>query len=445
MPLQETHKTVYRERALLADVILPDEDRERQKELLDELEKLSETAGADVQGRITQNRSRPDSTYYVGSGKVREIQERVQETDASVVIFNNDLSPAQGRNLEEDLDVKVLDRSELILDIFARHARTKEAKLQVELAQLKYTLPRLKRMWTHLSRQAGGIGTRGPGERQIEMDRRLANRRINELQEKIDEVQAQKKRRVQKRSDEFTISLVGYTNAGKTTLMNRLTGTERETEDQLFSTLSTKTRKWSINSADEVLLSDTVGFIRDIPHHLIASFHATLEETREADLLFHVVDASHPNAKDHIESVHETLRDLEVQEVPELLILNKQDKIDDDVDYRVLRSQQSDALEVSARTGKGLEELKERVSEIIDQKRVRMELSVPVVEGKLLSMIQGNGKILRQDTVGETMEIETLLGPRYAAQVPEEYVLSSENGKYVTSNEDTEEPSHDRY
>ncbi len=400
---------------------------------MSELEKLSRTAGATPVGTITQNRTRPDSKYFVGSGKAETIKEELEKNDASVVIFANDLKPAQAKNLEEKLDKKILDRSELILDIFARHARTKAAKLQVELARLQYLLPRLKRMWTHLSRQAGGIGARGPGERQIEMDRRLANRRITELREKLEEVEEQRKRQVEGRTDEFTVSLVGYTNAGKSTLMNQLTGTGVEVEDQLFSTLSTKTKKWKINGADEVLLSDTVGFIRDLPHHLIASFRSTLEETRHADLLLHVVDASHPNAEDHIESVRETLSEIDADKIKRLLILNKQDKIDDRFDGSFLDSKYPEAIEISAKTGSGIERLEQKVSRILDRHRVELEMEIPVVEGKLLSMIHGNGRILKNETNETSIHMRARLGPRYAAQIPDEYIVSTTNGKYVNN------------
>lgn len=434
--MRTDNQTVYKERAILAGVCFPDESKREHRERLEELRRLGETAGARIQDQITQNRTRPDSTYFVGSGKADEILSLVEKHDANVVIFDNDLSPAQQANLKEKLDVRVIDRSELILDIFSLHASSKAAKLQVELARLKYTLPRLKRMWTHLSRQAGGIGARGPGERQIEMDRRLANERITELSEKLEEVQEQKKREVKQRADEFTISFVGYTNAGKSTLMNQLTDADIDVEDKLFSTLSTKTKKWSVKDTDDVLLSDTVGFIQNLPHHLVASFRSTLEETTHADLLLHVVDSSHPSALDHIESVKDTLDQIGADEIPTILLLNKQDKLENGFDGSGLRAKYPDALEISARTGQGLDRLEERVSRMIDEKRVDMQLEIPAVEGKLLNMIHGNGRVLESEPENEHMRIHARLGPRYASQIPDEYVLRAENGNLIDNGSD---------
>lgn len=424
-------KTVYRESAILAGAFFPEHDDPLRSEMIEELKHLSETAGANVQDTITQNRTRPDYKYFVGKGKTDEILEAIQEHNADVVIFLNDLSPAQVRNLEEKLDVDVVDRSELILDIFSLHARTKAAKLQVELARLQYTLPRLKRMWTHLSRQegtSGHKGTKGPGERQIEMDRRLADKRITALKKELQEEQERKRRQVSKRSDDFSISLVGYTNAGKSTLMNTLTDTEVQTKDQLFSTLSTKTKKWETRSGENVLMSDTVGFIRNLPHHLVASFLSTLEETKQADLLLHIVDASHPNAQDQIESVKEVLEEIDADEIKSLLVFNKQDKIDDRFDYSVLKSNYPDAIEISAKTGEGLDVLEEQIEQLIDERRIELDLQIPQSEGKLISQITHRGKILEQEPNEQYIRIRTKIGPRWAMQIPEDYILSSSNG-----------------
>ncbi|MGL4424004.1 MAG: GTPase HflX, partial [Gemmataceae bacterium] len=284
--------SVATERAVLVSVATDDRPWPT-NDPCDEIRGLATTAGAEVVAELTQKRHDIHLGTYIGSGKVRELAELVEQASGDVVMFDNDLSPAQARNLEKAIGVKVLDRSEVILDIFANRAQTLESRLQVELAQLEYALPRLKNMWTHLSRQAGGgIGLRGPGETQLEVDRRLAGKRISDLKHKLVEVQARKEREVRSRSGEYTVSLVGYTNAGKSQLMNTLTRAGVLVKNQLFSTLDTRTRQWHIEEFGKVLLSDTVGFIRDLPHHLVASFKATLEEARQSRLLLHVVDAS---------------------------------------------------------------------------------------------------------------------------------------------------------
>jgi GTP-binding protein HflX len=289
-------------------VILPDELND--DDPLDELHGLATTAGVRVAGGLTQRREAPDAGTFLGKGKTEELKQCVDRAGADVVLFDNDLSPAQTRNLERALGVKVLDRTELILDIFATHARTYEARLAVELAQLEYSLPRLKRMWTHLSRLSMGVGMRGPGEKQLEVDRRLVERRIHDLRTELKEVERRKERMVASRRGYMTVSLVGYTNAGKSTLMNALTDAGVEAVDKLFATLDTRTRKWQLPSWGPVLLSDTVGFIRNLPHRLIASFKATLEEARQADLLLHVADASNPAVCNQISAVYSVLADL---------------------------------------------------------------------------------------------------------------------------------------
>src|SRR5881227_3539804 len=320
--------TVHLERAFLVSVALPERPWIG-NDPLDELRGLATTAGATIVGGLCQKRLKINPKSYIGKGKLEELQQQVEATDADVVIFDNDLSPGQIRNLEKATQVKVLDRSELILDIFATRARSNEARLQVELAQLEYALPRLRQMWTHLSRIKGGIGLRGPGETQLEEDRRLVDQRIRDLRARLVEVQARKEREVRTRREEHTASLVGYTNAGKSTLMNALTGAGVLAEDKLFSTLDTRTRQWRLKDWGRVLLSDTVGFIRDLPHHLVASFKATLEETRQARLLLHVVDASSPVAEEHIKAVNGVLKELGCGDKPTLLVLNKIDRVKD--------------------------------------------------------------------------------------------------------------------
>ncbi|HEX6960708.1 MAG TPA: GTPase HflX, partial [Lacipirellula sp.] len=294
---------------------------------LDELTGLVETAGAAVVGRLTQKRQAPDAAAYIGQGKVDELKFLVDATEADVVIFDNDLSPAQIRNLEEALKVKVLDRTEVILDIFSSRAQTHEARLAVELAQLEYSLPRLKGMWTHLSRMKMGVGMRGPGEKQLETDRRLAERRIRDLRRDLEVVQRRKEREVAGRRDRSTVSLVGYTNAGKSTLMNALTGSDVLAENKLFATLDPTVRRTSLPNGQEVLLSDTVGFIQKLPTTLVAAFRATLEELGTADLLLHVLDISSENAAEQAATVDEVLAELDLGEKPRLLVLNKVDRL----------------------------------------------------------------------------------------------------------------------
>ncbi len=310
--LVRTELGVEKERVLLMEVVLPNCTADPM-DPLGELRNLAKTAGANVVDEMLARRPKVDNAHYVGIGKADEIKLRCVQNDISTVIFDNDLSPAQIRNLEKIIERKVLDRSELILDIFAAHAQTAESRLQVELAQLEYTYPRLHHMWSHLERIAGagasaasavgGIGTRGPGEKQIEIDRRLVQKRVSRLKELIAEIDRRKKREVHSREDVFSACLVGYTNAGKSTFMNLLTGAGVLVADQLFATLDTKTARWHLGESQNVLLSDTVGFIRDLPHHLVASFRATLEEAISANLLIHVADASHPRVEHQIKAV----------------------------------------------------------------------------------------------------------------------------------------------
>jgi len=398
--------SVKRERALLVGVILP-HSRVDERDPLGELAALARTAGAIVVDQIVQKREKPDPAYYVGRGKAEQIAERVKAQRADVVIFDNDLTPAQIRDLEEITDSKIIDRSELILDIFASRARTKQARLQVELAQLEYTAPRLRGMWTHLERLAGaaggtqagvvgGIGTRGPGERQIEIDRRLVRNRITQLKRQIRQIEDRKLREVRSRRDWFTICLVGYTNAGKSTLMNALTDAGVFVEDKLFATLDTRTRRWDLGEGFVALLSDTVGFVRDIPHHLVASFHATLEEAVHADLLLHVVDASSPVAEDQIAEVEKVLAELDCKEKPTIVVLNKIDAIDDEASLHLLKQLKPEAIAVSAKAGLGIDRLIEAVKERIRRQHVVLELQISPGDGELISWLAAHGKIMDQ-------------------------------------------------
>lgn len=403
----DTHRdelSVSSERAVLVSVALP--ERPFGPDPCDEIRGLASTAGARIVGELTQKRHDVHLATYIGSGKVGELHELVESTDADVVIFDNDLGPAQARNLEKALGVKVLDRSELILDIFATRARTAESRLQVELAQLEYSLPRLKQMWTHLSRQkGGGIGLRGPGETQLEVDRRLVGNRIRDLKQKLAEVQARKDREVKSRSGEHTVSLVGYTNAGKSHLMNAVTKADVLVKDQLFSTLDTRTRQWHIRDWGRVLLSDTVGFIRDLPHHLVASFRATLAEARHAKLLLHVVDASNPQAEEHIAAVNAVLEELDCKEKPTILVLNKIDRIEDRSTLHVLSAQHPRSVAVSGLTGEGLDRLEEAVMDALAADFTEAEVITDSGNGRVLAFLNANAEIYRQEFRDETNEV----------------------------------------
>jgi GTP-binding protein HflX len=379
--------TVRRERAVLVSVLLPGQNRDP-RDPLNELYGLATTAGATVVDTLTQKRQRPDAGTYLGHGKVEELRALTAACQADVVIFDNELSPAQIRNLELATDTKVLDRTEVILDIFASRAQTHEARLQVELAQLEYALPRLKRMWTHLSRMEGGIGMRGPGEQQLEEDRRIVDRKIVELRRKIKLIQSRKEREVHSRAGEHTVAIVGYTNAGKSTLMNALTGADVLVEDRLFATLDTRTRRWPIANFGQILLSDTVGFIRGLPHSLVASFKATLEEVTQADLLLHVVDASSDTAREQIAAVQTVLEELECQKKPTVMALNKADKVPHRSYLDMLRALYPNAVSVSAKTRFGLGELEQTVIDVLGREFVDVEIEASAGNGRLLAFLQ---------------------------------------------------------
>ncbi len=383
---------VRSERAVLVGVLLDGAGDPGQP--LGELAGLAETAGAVVAAEVTQRRAVPDQTTYLGKGKVAEVAALVQHHDADVVIFDNDLSPAQTRNLERALEVKVLDRSEVILDIFAARARTYEARLAVELAQLEYSLPRLKRMWTHLSRLKMGIGMRGPGEKQLEVDRRLVEKRIHDLRQELLAIHARRERQVAARHEHLTVSLVGYTNAGKSTLLNALTGADVLAEDKLFATLDTRTRRWRLPGWGPVLISDTVGFIRDLPHRLIASFKATLEETVQADLLLHVADGSSPLVDRQIAAVRSVLAELHVEEKDTLLVLNKIDALPDAAARRALQARYPHALCIAARTGEGLPLLARTVSDCLGRSFRDVDVATAPANGRLLAWLAAHGEVL---------------------------------------------------
>jgi len=386
---------VQKKKAILVAVIRPD-DPIGKEHALDELRGLVDTADVHVVGTLVQVREKPHPGLCLGTGKVDELAQLVKQHGADLIVFDNALSPGQGRNLEKETDSIIVDRSEVILDIFATRAQTHEAKLQVELAQLLYFRPRLKRLWTHLERIEGGIGTgRGPGEKQIETDRRLIDKRIAELKRKLQEVEKRRRQTVNNRNETVTISLVGYTNAGKSTLMRALTGSDVFVADQLFATLDTRTRRWKIPACGEVLLSDTVGFVRDLPHHLVASFRSTLEEARQANLLLHVVDASHPEAELQIETVYSVLEEIGVDCTNVLLVLNKMDCIEDRSLLDVMRARHENAVGISAVTKQGLDRLTERVAERIVENHAEVEIQTSAGNGKLISYLNQHGEMLQ--------------------------------------------------
>ena len=394
---------VPRERAVLAGVHLPvawagglggDAD-------LAELGRLADTAGADVVGQVEQRRPRPAPRTFLGKGKLEELKELVEETESTLVVFDNELSPAQGRNLEKALDVNILDRTELILDIFANHANTAQSRLQVELAQLQYLLPRLTRLWSHLERQAGGIGTRGPGETQLETDRRLVNRRIATLKKALDDIETTRQTQVRSREGMYTAALIGYTNAGKSTLMNGITGAGVYVKDQLFATLDATTRRVDVDERRRFLLTDTVGFIRRLPHHLVESFKATLQEVRDADLMVHVVDASSEDPEHQIASVNKVLRELVPTEKPTLMVFNKMDLVDRELFCNRYRRLYPDAVFVSAKDEGGPEELRDAILAALTGSESIHTLVVPIVNLHCLSRFHRTGSVLEQTFSGD--------------------------------------------
>jgi GTP-binding protein HflX len=387
-----------RDRAILVGVNLPDAwsgGMGGQTDLA-ELGRLVDTAGADVVGEVEQNRHRPAPGLYLGKGRLEELQEMVEEKRANLVVFDNDLSPAQGRNLEKALDVNVIDRTELILDIFANHASTRQARLQVELAQLQYLLPRLTRLWAHLERQAGGIGTRGPGETQLETDRRLLNKRIAHLRKALKEIDTNRQTQVRSREGTFKAALVGYTNAGKSTLMNGITGAGVYVKDQLFATLDATTRRVETDERRRFLLTDTVGFIRRLPHHLVESFKATLEEVREADLMVHVVDASSDDPERQIASVNEVLRDIVPGDKATLMVFNKMDLVDEELFENRFRRLYDDAVFVSAKRPEGPALLRDTIIDKMSGGEFVCTVLVPIVNLQCLSRFHRTGSVLDQ-------------------------------------------------
>jgi GTP-binding protein HflX len=408
-----------RQRAVVIGVQLPDGPKTAEPPLA-ELKRLTETAGAEVVGEIVQRRPSPDAAYFIGKGKATEAAALAAASGADVVIFDNDLSPAQERNLEESIGKSVVDRSRLILDIFATRARSKQSALQVELAQLEYQKPRLKRMWTHLERMEGAIGSRGPGEKQIEEDKRIIGKRIAHLKKQLDTVELQRASQASGRAPYFKVSLVGYTNAGKSTMLHRLTGAHAFIEDKLFATLETQTRSWKLPGNVTVFLSDTVGFIRDLPHHLVASFHSTLSEAVDADLLLHVVDASNPDAELQMQVVDQTLDDIGAGANRRLVVFNKIDAAADQLIAQAFVAKRPGAVAVSARSGAGVKELEARVANVVRSAHVSLDLRVPQRAGKLLAFIDKSATVLSRSYEDDVVVLRLEASPRDAARIEED-------------------------
>ncbi len=406
------------ENVIAVALILPDLTRGVAEEHLAELEKLIETAGGTVVDRVFAKRPRPDPATYVGSGKAEQIKSLVAKTGAKLIVFDDDLSPAQARNLEKITEVKVIDRSGLILDIFAGRARSREARTQVELAQLEYMLPRLTRAWTHLERQAGGIGTRGVGETQLELDRRIIRNRIARLKEELTKIERTRETQRKSRSSVFSVALVGYTNAGKSTLFNRLTSGSAEMADKLFATLDAKSARAVFAMPRETVIIDTVGFIRKLPHHLVASFRSTMEEAVAADLVLHVIDSSHPQFEDQRAVGEEVLRELGVQMDRVIEVYNKADLTEEG-----LRSLAKNRATISALTGRNIERLIDIIRERELENGEVIQLEIPHNDARVIAKLHDVAQVYEQRVTDRAM-ILTAWIPRDALHLFEAYAAT---------------------
>jgi GTPase len=404
---------VPRERAFLVGAPPKGQPQEVSDEHLEELGRLADTAGVDVVGTLVQRLDSPHPKFYIGEGKAEELKRQVELDEATLIIFDDELSPAQGRNLEKLVGTRVMDRAELILDIFATRARSAEARAQVELAQLQYMLPRLTRMWAHLSRVRGGVGMRGPGETQLETDRRLVGHRITRLKDELERVARHRATQRKGREGQLRAALVGYTNAGKSSILRRLSGTDVFVEDRLFATLDPTTRAVELAEGAEVLLTDTVGFIRKLPHHLVASFRATLEESAEADVLLHVIDSAHPGWEEQKQVVEEVLADLGLAERPTALVFNKVDRLTHE-EEQALRDGSAahagtPAVFVSTYEDGGLEPLRELLQGELHKVRPDVQLTLSSSLGGLLAEIYREGEVLDRQDLGAEIHLRARL------------------------------------
>ena len=418
------------ERVFLVGVELKKKGAAEVNESMEELAELAATAGATIVGEGTQKLDRPQVATFIGKGKAGEFAERAKEERVDTVIFDDELSPAQIRNLERIFDCKVLDRTSLILDIFAQRASTREGKMQIEMAQLQHILPRLTRMWAHLSRQKGGIGMRGDGESQLEVDRRRIQERISRLHRELEEVKRVRatQRQGRQRNNWPLVSIVGYTNAGKSTLLNVLTGAEVLSEDKLFATLDPTTRRLKLPGNQNALLSDTVGFIRKLPHQLVESFKATLEEVVEADILLHVVDVSSSSAGEQIKAVNEVLSEIGADNKLTLMVFNKIDRLPERNGNLHWCHDHTHAVAISARTGEGLEELQSELSTMLRPIRQCMHLKIRAGEGAAIARIKAVGQVDEEHYEEEWIHIQARIPQHHQAEFAR-YIINSENGQ----------------
>ena len=421
----ETQRQKPQERAILIGLETEGVSKWDLRDSMEELRELASSAGAKVVDSVTQKLDRPTAPYYIGKGKAELIRDSIRKQDVTSVIFDDELSPAQGRNLETLLSRKVLDRTQLILDIFAQRARSREGRLQIELAQLQYLLPRLTRMWHHLSRQTGGIGTRGPGETQLEVDRRRVQERIARLERELESVRKTRKvqRQGRKRHQWPVAAVVGYTNAGKSTLLNLLTGADVIAANRLFATLDPTTRSFSLPNKQRLLLTDTVGFLRKLPHTLIESFKATLEEVHEADLLIHVADLSHPRVDEQMEAVDSVVKELDAYGKQTLLVFNKIDNLADRDRVQSYRLRFPGSVAISARTGENVSGLVRALENSLSAWRLRSRFHIPANESALIAEIHRVGHVLELRYEGELVDVVAHVPPqleqklaRFAAQ-----------------------------